>query len=110
MNDETDETRTAERKARRLLWWATVLAFVSITVCALDVMIKNQILAQAKESQGWIDRLRTDVDTRGHNGTGPGSPADPAGGPAGDADGPHLAGVDGAGPGRPAGPAADAGG
>jgi hypothetical protein len=63
-----DDLGAAEQKARRLLWWATVLAFVAITVCGLDIMIKNQILRQAKESQGWLadstaslDRLRRDL-------------------------------------------------
>jgi hypothetical protein len=59
MSDELDD---AERKARRLLWWATVLAFVAITVCALDVMIKNQILDQAKRSQGWLDESARGLD------------------------------------------------
>ena len=96
--EQDDQTEAAERKARRLLWWATVLAFVAITVCGLDIMIKNQILAQAKESQDWlaegrrgVDLLRKDL-ANGYAGQDIG--AGPAGGPAGDADDPGLAGVD----------------
>lgn len=95
---EDETTEGAERKARRLLWWATVLAFVSVAVCGLDVMIKNQILATAKDSQGWLedsqaglDRLRRDL--AGFTGTD-GSP-DPDGSAAADGDGGGLAGVRG---------------
>jgi hypothetical protein len=96
--EETEENAAAERKARRLLWWATVLAFVAIAVCGLDIMIKNQILAQARESGEWlaegrrgVDELRRDLASRSagqDTGTGP------AGSPAGDAGGAELAGVD----------------
>jgi hypothetical protein len=61
MADETDNLDAAERKARRLLWWATVLALVAVAVMGLDIMIKNAILSQARESQGWIDKLREGV-------------------------------------------------
>jgi hypothetical protein len=97
--EEGDERTAAERKARRLLWWATVLAFVSITVCGLDIMIKNQILSQAKESQEWLAEGRRGVDLLRRdlaNGyAGQDLSTGPAGGPAGDADDPGLAGVDG---------------
>jgi hypothetical protein len=98
MSPEDDEPG-AERKAQRLLMWATVLAFVSIAVCGLDIMIKNQILAQAKESQGWLndsmaglDRLRR---TLADGYPGPGGGPDEAGGAAGHAGDPGLAGMGG---------------
>lgn len=98
--DDGQDLAAAERKARRLLWWATVLAFVAIIVCGLDIMIKNQILKEAKESQGWLqesaaslDRLRKDIAYADLTGEGRGSGADDgAADYAGDT---GLAGVDG---------------
>lgn len=110
MADDLDD---ATRKAKRLLAWATILALVAVAVLALDVLIKNailaeakeahEILAEAKESQSWIDRLREDIRSGRGNSEEEGS-ADPAGGSAG------VAGVDGVadGPGAPEGSDVDA--
>lgn len=61
MSGDAETLAEQEKRVKRLLGWATVLALVAVAVMGLDVMIKNAILDQAKESQTWIDRLREDV-------------------------------------------------
>ena len=58
MTDADVDLTEREKRVKRLLTWASLLLLVAIAVAGLDVMIKNQILSQAKESQGWIDQLR----------------------------------------------------
>jgi hypothetical protein len=55
------ELTEREKRVKRLLTWASLLALVAVAVTGLDLMIKNQILEQAKESTDWIGRLRKDV-------------------------------------------------
>jgi predicted PurR-regulated permease PerM len=55
------ELTEREKRVKRLLAWASLLALVAVAVTGLDLMVKNQILKQAKESTDWIDRLRKEV-------------------------------------------------
>jgi hypothetical protein len=102
--EDLDDLDAREKRVRRLLGWASLLLLIALCVAGLDVMIKNEILRQAKESQSWLDRLRQDVMAGGESGTAaadsgqPDQPGDPG-----------LDGVEHAAARRPARPRKDGG-
>src|SRR5579871_1611662 len=60
MTADTMESPTyhAERRARRLLTWGTLLATVGLIVLALDIMIKNAIVEAARDAHAQAEQLR----------------------------------------------------
>lgn len=96
-----DSTTVEEKRARRLLTWATLLATVGLIVLALDIMIKNAIVEAARDAHAQAEQLRQAADglaaasRPGPGGPGPrlasvGPAATPPAGP-----GPHEGGQDG---------------
>ena len=82
---DSEDLDGREKRVKRLLGWAALLLLIAIAVAGLDVLIKNQILSQAKESQGWIDDLRQAARRAGGD-TDSGSPGQPGGSGLGNVD------------------------
>ena len=56
------EMTAEEKRARRLLTWATLLATVGLIVLALDIMIKNAIVEAARDATQRAEQLRQSAD------------------------------------------------